>query len=113
MHASACISAEHHASYSRVPLATTKTPTKSETGCGIIYILVYCITGILYNISESNLILGHISSTFGWYLGGREGYPRLPGIEKNSPEMNRSRGVRNPRYQELFLTPKNKKVVAG
>ena len=51
--------------------------------------------------------------TFGRCLGGREGYPRVPGIEKHSPEMNRSRGVRNPRYQELMLTPKNKKVVAG
>ena len=44
-------------------------------------------------IESKNLIPGHASSTFGWYLGGREGYPRIPGIEKIFPEMNRSRGV--------------------
>ena len=40
------------------------------------------------------------------------GVPYVENITKNSPEMERSRAVHNPIYQELCTTPKTRKVTA-
>ena len=43
-------------------------------------------------------------------FGTSGGVPWVGNSKKKSPEINRSRGVHNPKAQENFLTPKIQKV---